>query len=222
MNRDEILAQAKPILFNTEMVREILKGRKTVTRRVIKLKYSNTHHEIFTNKYGTRLIEIQNDVEGETFGKNEYGTSWRKLRGYVEPKPPYKKGDFLYVREAWEEWTGGYLYRAWPDGIHQPGAWMGMSWRPSIHMPKAAARIFLKVTDVRVERLRDITWQQAADQGCYGSTSDEPDPLFHLPTLRGEFSKLWDSTVKKKDMDKYGWNANPWVWVIEFEKVEVE
>lgn len=219
MNRAELLQIAKPILFNTDMVREILDGRKTVTRRVVKLKYSNTHHEMRIDKYGTRLIEIQNDVEGETFGKNEDGTTWRKLLGYIEPKPPCKKGDYLYVRETWEEWTGGYLYRAWPDGIHQTGAWRDMTWRPSIHMPKEAARIFLRVTDVWAEHLQDITWQQAADEGCYGSTSDEPDPLFHLPTLRGEFAKLWNSTIPKKDLDKYGWNTNPWVWVIEFERV---
>ena len=87
-------------------------------------------------------------------------------------------------------------------------------------MPKEAARIWLKVNDVRVERLQEITWQQAAKEGCQGSTSDEPDPLFHLPTLRGEFQKLWNSTIKKSDIGRYGWDANPYVWVIEFETCE--
>ena len=88
-------------------------------------------------------------------------------------------------------------------------------------VPKEAARIFLKVTNVRVERLQEITWQEAAREGCYGSTSDEPDPLFHLPTLRGEFQKLWNSTIKKSELDRYGWDANPWVWVIEFERISI-
>jgi hypothetical protein len=87
-------------------------------------------------------------------------------------------------------------------------------------MPKEAARIWLKVTDVRVERLQDITWQQAAKEGFYGSTSNVPDKLFNLPTLRGEFSKTWDSTIKKSDLGIYGWEANPWVWVIEFERCD--
>ena len=229
MKREELLQVAKPILFNTDMVRAILDGRKTMTRRVIKLKYDNTHHEIKTDKYGTRLIEIQDDVKGETFGIREDGTSWRKIRPYIEPKAPYKKGDILYVRETWHKYKKRvrngeglhiaeiYGYKASianSEDANEP-------WHPSIHMPKEAARIFLKVTNVRVERLQEITWQEAAREGCYGGTGDEPDPLFNLPTLRGEFQKLWDSTCKK-NLQIHGWCANPWVWVIEFEKVVEE
>lgn len=218
-SKDGLLKIAKPILFNTEMVRAILDGRKTVTRRCIKLKYSNTHHEMRTDKYGIRLIEIENEVPGVTIGKHEDGSSWVKMRGYIEPKAPYKRGDILYVRETWEEWTGGYLYRAWPDGIHQPGVWMGMPWRPSIHMPKEAARIFLRVTDVRVERLQCMSWDDICNEGIIPD-SDIRDK-FSFEMLWNKFKNLWNSTIKKSEIDSYGWDANPWVWVIEFERLEV-
>lgn len=212
MKREELLQVTKPILFNTDMVRAILDGRKTVTRRVIKLKYDNTHHEIKTDKYGTRLIEIQDDVKGETFGIREDGTSWRKIRPYIEPKAPYKKGDILYVRETWGEGyeEGSYIYKA-DDKLADLPEFKESSkliYHPSIHMPKEAARIFLKVTNVRVERLQDIDDDQAEKEGCNDYTS----------TALG-FCYLWDSTIKKSDIDRYGWDANPWVWVIEFERI---
>lgn len=229
MTRSEILQIAKPILFNTDMVRAVLDGRKMATRRAVKYKYSNTEMKMRTDKYGTRLIEIQKDVEGETHGKNLDETTWHKLLGYIEPKPPYRKGDYLYVRETWSEWTGGYLYKAWWEGIAQPGAFSGEKWHPSIHMPKEAARIFLRVTDVRAERLQDMphdgpmkegihfcecpdgfTWKQETDmKNCYNS-------------LMGAMEDLWNATIPKKDLDKYGWDVNPWVWVIKFERVEIE
>lgn len=121
--------------------------------------------------------------------------------------PPCYTDDILYVRETWSEWTGGYLYKAWWEGIAQPGAFSEEKWHPSIHMPKEAARIFLRVTDVRAERLKEISASQAMDEGF----TDWND------LVRG-----WNNIIPKKDLDKYGWDANPWVWVIEFERVEVE
>lgn len=215
------MSRVLPILFNTDMVLAILDERKTVTRRKIPIDVVN-YCDIDTD--GT-LLSYENDC-GD----------------FIEPEKlcQYKQGDILYVRETWEHFDccscegdehgncqkepqksvldkygcGCYMYRA-SDEI-----WGDAKWHPSIHMPKEAARIWLKVNDVRVERLQEITWQQAAKEGCQGSTSDEPDPLFHLPTLRGEFQKLWNSTIKKSDLDRYGWDANPWVWVIEFERCE--
>ena len=244
MTKEEALKIAKPILFNTEMVRAILDGRKTATRRCVKLKYDNTHHEMKTDKYGTRLIEIQDDIEGETFGKSEDGRTWRKIRGYIEPKAPYRRGDILYVRETWtlEEFyddealvkfkaggeqsldydTEGEIYRKlykFTDDI----------WIPSIHMPKEAARIFLRVKGVRVERLQDITKDQILEEGTnrkeiisYINQMPEETEEYVITAFRCAFFQLWDSTIKKQDLDKYGWYANPWVWVIEFERIEVE
>lgn len=208
-----------PILFNGDMVRAILDGRKTVTRRPVKYKYSNTEMKIRADKYGTRLVEIQKDVEGETYGKNEDGSTWHKLRGYIAPKPPYKQGDILYVRETWDNLPVNpdgsycgydrYYYRA--DGDLRPEGWQG-NWKPSIHMGKHAARIWLKVTDVRVERLQDI--ECIATEGItIVSANERRDSRYY-------FEKLWNSTIKKSDLELYGWDANPWVWVIEFERCE--
>lgn len=235
MTRTEILKTVKPILFNTEMVRAILDSRKTVTRRPIKLKYNNTHIELRDGRYGKYVIELQNDVEGETYGRNPDGTSFRKLLAKRDIKPPYKVGDYLYVRETWgisnldyENSTAYIIYKAsenkkeagcqeikLPQGkfdkLYESMAENSPDWYPSIHMPKEAARIFLRVTDVRVERLQDITDEETRKEGCNDYTS----------TALGYFY-IWNGTVKKSDLAKYGWDANPWVWVVEFERVEVE
>lgn len=184
-----------------DMVRVILEGRKTVTRRVVELKYSNTHLEMFTNKYGTCLIEKQNEEPGVTTVKNPDGTTTHKLLACIEKAPPYRPGDILYVRETWTTLLGSYLYKAnQKPGMKNPG-----KWRPSIHMPREAARIFLRVTDVQVERLRDID-----DDGIIAEGLEIGAP----------FDELWDSTIKPADRALYGWEASPWVWVIQFERCE--
>lgn len=234
------MSRVLPIMFNTEMVKAILDGRKTVTRRIVKYKYGNTEMKMRTDKYGTRLIEIQKDVEGETHGRHPDGSTWHRLLPYIEKKPPYHKDDILYVRETWCKWycydcgmdnddgtcNAGrkmhdqereeyfcYGYRANDDCDPFDG-----KWKPSIHMPKEAARIFLKVTDVRVERLHDITEEDARSEGCiYGPLFEEDG--YEIPALN-RFPRLWNSTIKKSDEDAYGWDANPWVWIIEFERCE--
>lgn len=209
--------RVRPILFNTDMVRAILDGRKTVTRRCVKAR----------SKSACGFYVTFRKSDNAFMGVYDYDENERQFDS--SQAPPCQPGDILYVREAWEEWTGGYLYRAWPDGICQPGAWKNMPWRPSIHMPKEAARIWLKVTDVRVEKLQDITPEQADREGVgnlfaeqiaysgkdYGTLVDEEYGI-----AKEQFAWLWDSTIKKPDLDRYGWEANPWVWVIEFERCE--
>lgn len=218
----------KPILFNTDMVKVILDGRKSCTRRCVKYKYSNTEMKIRTDKYGTRIVEIQKDIEGETFGKNPDGSTWHKLLGYIEPKAPYKKGDILYVRETWcddrqftkDDTPGQYFYKASSSDDLEP------KWKPSIHMPKEAARIFLRVTNVRVERLQEMKDEDCEKEGlenfCKKCSTlfSECDTCLNDGGIKEDFKELWDSTIKKSDLATYGWDANPWVWVIEFERCE--
>ena len=186
----------KPILFNTEMVRAILDGRKTCTRRLVRFLPGENPQWTGYIRDGLMLYN----------GRNEPCII----------KVPYQPGDTLYVRETWcglpvneaGHMRGHTIYYYKADGELRPKGWRG-TWHPSIHMPKEAARIWLKVTDVRVERLQDMTDDDAEAEGCFDYTS----------TALGFFD-VWDSTIKKSDLDRYGWNANPWVWVIEFERCE--
>ena len=213
----------KPILFNTEMVRAILDGRKTYTRRLVKPQpksklcytfagsdsdtwgYPNrTAHEIWGEEF-----KLPNDITEEELSKR-----WN---------PPYHTDDILYVRETWcglpvneaGHMRGHTIYYYKADGELRPKGWRG-TWHPSIHMPKEAARIWLKVTDVRVERLQEIT----SEQICREGVEVEYPHVLNGEEKRYAFSRLWDSTIKKSDLDRYGWNASPWVWVIEFERCE--
>lgn len=185
------MSRILPILFNTDMVRAILEGRKTTTRRIVKFLPGQNPNWSGYERDGLVLYN----------GRNEP----------CSRKPPYKRGDILYVREAWnclpipEPLAGTsktYWYRA--DGEEK-----GDKWKPSIHMPKEAARIWIKITDVKLERLKEITDEEAEKEGCCDYTS----------TVLG-FFYIWDATVKKSEMHRYGWDANPWVWVIEFERCE--
>lgn len=194
----------KPILFNTEMVRAILDGRKTCTRRVIKPQPDEKH--TYPLGFVTDSTE-KKEVGCFGFAANEYGGSIQ----YVKPPYRYAPGDILYVRETWKKAPNGYYY--YEDWQKNDIADI-TKWHPSIHMPKEAARIWLKVTDVKVERLQEITEVQAQAEGCNSGL------LTGACTARGHFEDLWNSTIKKSDLDRYGWNANPWVWIIEFERCE--
>ena len=126
----------------------------------------------------------------------------------------YKPGDFLYVRETWVKSEDTFLYKA------DDGAVSAWGWKPSIHMPKEAARIFLRVKAVRVERLNDITITGLQSEGIIPEGYISQYAAMASQPYFDKFKALWDSTIKPTDRDKYGWAANPWVWVIEFERCE--
>ncbi len=228
----------KPILFNTEMVRAILDGRKACTRRVIKPQpksglcytYAGSHKDCigkwtYPNRGAHKLwgeeYKLPENIKDEELSKR-----WN---------PPYHTDDILYVRETWERfecWNcegdergncpnepqksvldktcGCYMYRATNEISGDA------KWHPSLHMPKEAARIWIKVIGVRVERLQEITIDGIRNEGLSYMAVQAGD----MEIAMEEWKTLWNSTVKKSDINCYGWDANPWVWVIEFERCE--
>jgi hypothetical protein len=195
----------KPIIFSGEMVRAVLDGRKTQTRRVIKV------------------------PKPYDYGDDGIDVLW--VTGEI--KCPYQKGDKLWVRE-----TFGYVsdhrvvYRADYDNLDE--LFKDVTWKPSIHMPRWASRITLLVKDVRVEQIQDISGDDCFAEGIdeesevynisqnildnwgafpEGSSHDIPDSL----PEKAAFRELWDSINTKRG---YGWDVNPWVWVVEFERCE--
>lgn len=218
----------KPILFNTQMVQAILEGRKTTTRRIIKADNS---------------LEFMGFKDGKAlFGKG--------CCIHETIKPPYMK-DILYVRETWQisnpmgdfarnNRTAEYIYKAgYAKGERIPITReqennLGV-WKPSIHMPKEAARIFLKVTSVRVERLQDIDDEGAKAEGANMQFWYQPyrtknegqqryvgDMTHQEINYRTGFAQIWDNTLDIHDKLawQYTFENNPWVWVIEFERIE--
>lgn len=208
--------EIKPILFNTEMVRAILEGRKSCTRRICK----------DANEYTVPDMDFY-DADRRTYAVHNYADKEHTDKlSTAERTCPICPDDILYVRETWKKAPNGYYY--YEDWQRNDIADV-TKWKQSIHMPKEAARIWLKVTDVRVERLQEITEDGAKNEGakqCYEQINTiENKPVTYLANdNRGYyvlgFKKVWNSTIKKSDLDRYGWNANPWVWVIEFERCE--
>ena len=222
----------KPILFNTEMVRAILSGKKTQTRRLPSSRIRDAWHDWY--EYQCAVAPPGSRLETE--------------EGFYKKHPPYKEGDILYVRETWKQATVGtagpglidlYLYKA-EEPQDTTGMMVEDRWHPSIHMPKEAARIWLKVTNVRCERLQDMDEDDAYYEGFRGCPhelalyfkdgSAEPCHVSgegctcdywycnHSPQ-EGFGRDIWDKTIKPDDLPHYGWDANPWVWVIHFEVV---
>ena len=183
----------KPILFNTEMVRAILGGRKTQTRRLVK----PAQLRVLQSKFRKDHPEI----DDKTLILNTC-------------VPPCYPGDILYVRETWSGWDDGYVYKADNTVSTYPTSLVDR-WHPSIHMPKDAARIFLRVKGVYVERLQSITEIDAQKEGAEMRLIAR-----EIWSYRAGFKRIWDSTIKPVDLQLFGWKANPLVWVIEFERCE--
>lgn len=184
----------KPILFNTDMVKAILDGRKTVTRR-----------------YPFQMPDGYNRINGlYRDGEDRLCAIFQ----CTDPEDPtieevyarYQQGDILWVRETWaKSMAGTFMYRADDKAI------MVERWHPSIHMPREAARLFLRVTNVQVEQLREMVLADVLMEGVHEAESYEDTwRLWH---------QTWNSTIKTPDLDRYGWQANPWVWVIKFERI---
>lgn len=191
----------KPILFNTDMVHAILDGRKTVTRRVVKPK----------------PVWDSCDMRWSWKNVGWWRDGWNPVETITWKNTPYRPCDILYVRETFQEnYDGSYSYRAGHKFEK------GSGWCPSIHMPREAARIFLLVTDVMVERLQSINERGKLSAVSEGFTNDIDLRGGTGKSATKHFAECWDSTIKPKDRAIYGWEANPWVWVIEFERISKE
>jgi DNA-binding MarR family transcriptional regulator len=213
----------KPILFNTEMVQAIMDGRKTVTRRIVK----------------------PQPKEGVRSGKSACGIGLFDPSGMPVCMSPYQIGDILWVRETWkildvmesasmrfEYLAGGKISDAISVSAGRIEKILKFlnkkGWLPSLFMPREAARIFLRVTDVRAERLQEITADEARKEGItdncnpckVGHLFEECETCPMRIDVVSEFQDLWNSTIKPADLDRYGWDANPFVWVISFERCE--
>lgn len=230
--------RVKPIIFDTFDVRAILGGRKTTKRFICKV------------PRGTYSVDynIEDDTYEAIYGFGGFGFCMDMFKTL---KAPYNENDILYVKERFcygtiecgEEYDGREAY--YVDDSDDPSDSFipyqycikndigidGVRWKSPAQMPKEIARIWLKVKDVRVERLQDITEEEAKKEGftgerCYcvetGSTSRCTCCMGTgwIEPPRYEFVCEWDSTLKKKAKELYGWNANPFVWVIEFEICE--
>ena len=194
------MAKEKPILFNGDMVRAILDGRKTQTRRPVKIDMANA----FDPPRGKEDVSA-----GYPLFEDGDGT-WHKA---VDCCPFGQVGDRLWVRETWAGWQpGSPVFKADGSDItcHKSDHLVS-SWRPSIHMPRWASRITLEITGIRVERVQDISEDDAIAEGVvdplFGTYGRNPNTLFR---------DAWNACYAARGL---GWDVNPWVWVVEFKKV---
>lgn len=201
----------KPILFSTEMVKQILAGKKTQTRRNIRF-----NKEIKVDHIGWSALTPKNhySVRG-THNNGQWGESFFK--------EPYRIGQILWVRETWVNFHGNYFYKA--DGFtHNGTTHKKITWKPSIFMPKYACRLFLKIENVHCEKLQNISEGDCYSEGVSNNdldlTSEQMYYNYCNPSnrvygdVRKNFERLWKSINGDKN-----WEENPWVWVIKFKVI---
>jgi len=222
------VSRERPILFSGPMVRAIIAGRKTQTRRVVR---GMPHDAV-----NVRLV-------GEDLKFGEYSGPEAQPGRYGRVPCPYgQPGDRLWVRETWAKPTDArstkfadvVLYAAdftdrWRGHAHFDG-----NWRPSIHMPRKASRITLEITGVRVERLQDISGDDAKAEGLRCWTKDgtvykwglaerhvsgELDPVVPWSEMPRTHIRAWAAAWDSINGTRAPWDSNPWVWVIEFKEV---
>lgn len=211
----------RPVLFSTTMVQAVRDGRKSVIRMICE----------DGNDYTVPDVRFL-DSENRTYAVHNYADKEHTEKLSMAERPcPICHGDILYVQEEWRATEAGYPprhsvieYKAggterFDEIVAIPTA--EGEWKPAIDMPKEAARLFLLVTDVRIERLQDISVEDALKDG----------PIFERPYfmyetvgqlesyVRNEFGKAWDSIISKNILHIHGWEANPWVWVIGFNQI---
>ena len=218
----------KPIIFNTEMVKAILDGRKTQTRRVIKIKNKLTRD--WAENTGVEWIRVDLTDEKYPYSIREQNGAWNdySLKDFIKKYSQYKVDDVLYVRETtWEVdcdcQSPNYCSKTFgygADNFDFSGVKCYTKTIPSIHMRKYNARIFLKVTNVRVERLQDISFDDIFAEGFKPYSKNILLESLKNKTLsklnddvKDWWINLWNSTAK----DGYKWEDNPFVFVYEFE-----
>jgi len=205
----------KPILFSTPMVQAILAGRKTQTRRIVKSRHESGLFQIGRTMDGV-IIEITS-LDWDERPKNDNTN---------DIKPRYRIGDIMWVRETWTPLVNGG-----PEGFNLYGfkadndETLNVKWKPSIFMPKEAARIYLQVTNVKIERIQDISFNDIKEEGIHVDKSKFPakikeneqqyESVLEVLTLE-LWMKLW-SDINGKD----SWKLNPYVWVYEFKRIDI-
>jgi hypothetical protein len=220
-----------PILFSAPMVKAILEGRKTMTRRLVKVLPENCEEKPDPSRAWIDDTYMEPQYGNVPCLKMPYGPEGGDNSTAVRHFPRYEPGDHLWVREAFNlydgegvRWEGARLgtLNAMPDGFHavydadRPGGTDGLyKWRPSIFMPRWASRITLEVTSVKVERLQDIS-----EEDCYAEGIERPHPSGAFPHTNSavanvEFRVLWESINGPG-----AWDANPWVWAISFRAIK--